>query len=289
MMSGNLDFFNNLEDGASENEHPQSLETEESEKDQTSSEEEYSDSVGTEEETDDTEDTAIEDVGGEEDIGEVEEKKFAGRFKTVEDLEKAYKSLEGTFTKKSQQLNEVLGNLQNAQQNNQYMPLINQNQIPQELANHPQFQQLQQTNPQEAARVAQQYLYQQQNYYQQQEQQSKMQQLALNQEILSLKSRYKDFEEVAAELPVVFFNNPWLWKAKNPVETAYKLTKAEKLDDVISATVDATKKEINSNTQKKKAAITEKQRAKTPTKEITPEDEIVKDIFDSKRGGNAFF
>ena len=291
-----MDFFNNLEAETSEEEHSQSNELEENlEEEQQTSEEEHS----VEDAQEDVEEDSEEEENSEEEDDSEEETapKYAGRFKNVEELERAYKELQGSYTKNNQKLNEVLGTMRKTQapptmpNQNTYQPVTGH--IPQELANHPQFQQLQRDNPSEAQRVVYQYQVQRQQQSQQDAQQhhtnEQLKQVVLNQEILSMRTRHSDFDEVAADIPTTFQQNPWLWQAPSPVEQAYKLAKANRMDEVIATTQSAAKKEAAQSKKSKKSAVAEKQKAKVSKKKLTPEDEIANEIFEVRKGGNAFF
>jgi hypothetical protein len=273
-------FFDDLEKPeTSQEEHSQDEQLEEGVEEQTSQEEHSAEDV--EEGSDDAGEQAVQQPV----------KKFAGRYNTVEDLEKGYKELQRQLTKINQQLPQILQ--QQAIQTQAppvHSPTVGVPSVPPELAYDPRFQQLAQANPEAARTVVQ-------RYYQQQQAntiaplQQELRTLKMQQEVMMLRATQPDFEEVAVNIPVIFNENPWLWNTPNPVATAYKMAKAEKLTEAVNTASTAAKQAAYMKQQQKKTAVAERQQAKVPQTQKTPEDEIAESILGlSSTGGkrNAF-
>lgn len=271
-----VDVFDTLEEQPSEQEHAEETEKledveEEVEESQASDEEEYPDE-------------SDEEVVEEEEEEEAE-RLYAGRFKSVEDLEKSYKSLQS-------QLTPILQQLRNKQEGQPIVPAaVNAQGVPNELANSPEFQQIAATNPAMAAQIVA-------NYIQQKQQQQitqvmspvqrQIKDMEIKMEVLNLRASLPDFDEFAPELPVVFNENPWLWNTNEPVKTAYKLLKADKLTASSEEVTKARKAAAEEVRKQKKAAGAEKQKGKRHTKKVTPEEQIANDIIGVTQKKNAF-
>ncbi len=308
-MSDIKNFFNNLDNEDSGKEQPRKKRTEEVEDEDLEQDSEFEEEdeeqlVDDEEQDSEEEDEEQpEDDEGDVDEEEVEEetKKYADIFNSVEDLEKAYKELQRKSTQDSQKLSQILTQQQQQAQGaqgfqqtgGQQAGYPQSEQIPPELASHPEFQQLQAQNPQQASAVVQQYKAQkaaQQQQSQTSAQQQQLQKVVLNQEILSLRQKYSDFDEIAEHIPNVLQDMPHLWNTPNPVETAYKIARADKVDEVVEKASASAKKEASEKRSNKKKAKTEKQKAKTPNKKKPAEDQISDEILSARGGGkNAFF
>ena len=273
----NTDIFNDLDDMPSDEESEYAEDSSELEDgvtdaddEQTSEDEEYS--ADEESETEEQEEE------------EQEEKLYAGRFKSVDDLEKSYKALQS-------QLTPILQELRTKQTAESFQLPQQQPTIPNELANNPQFQQIAATNPAMAAQVVANYtrnMAQQQITQNVQPMQRELTNMKLEMEIDRLKATTPDFDAVAPDLPVVFNENPWLWQSPNPVTTAYKLLKADRLGDTVSQATKLGKAAAIEKRKQKKSAGAERQKGKQAAKKATPEDDIVSGILGAKASKNAF-
>lgn len=217
-------------------------------------------------------------------------RKLAGIYNSVEDLEEGYKNLQREYTRLKQQLvDDITKQMPDNQQ--QYQGTLQQNNpaIPPELMNNPQFIQLAQTNPQQAMAVVIEYAKRQaiQQYQQTTQQETKKMQSQI--ELLMLRSTTPDFDQVAPYMVSTLKDNPWLWDTERPMQAAYKLAKASMIEEGLQQASTTVAQQAQQKIQAKKGAVAEKQSAKTPPKQKSPEDEIVESILSAGGSRNSVF
>ncbi len=217
-------------------------------------------------------------------------RKLAGIYNSVEDLEEGYKNLQREYTRLKQQLvDDITKQIPDNQQ--QYQGTLQQNNpvIPPELMNNPQFIQLAQTNPQQAMAVVIEYARRQaiQQYQQTTQQETKKMQSQI--ELLMLRSTTPDFDQVAPYMVSTLKENPWLWDTERPMQAAYKLAKASMIEEGLQQASTTVAQQAEQKIQAKKGAVAEKQSAKTPPKQKSPEDEIVESILSAGGSRNSVF
>jgi hypothetical protein len=228
----------------------------------------------------DTLDTAGDEAQQQDGSGEVvgaekQEKLYAGKYKTVEELEKAYTNMVRKGTQLAMQLAEIRKN-QNNQQQPQNVQQVQPQQagIPGQAINNDVLQQL-------APVVVP--LMQQVRALQEQQQH-----IAMQAEVSRLRSTYEDFDEVAPILPKLFEATPQLFNLPNPIETAYFIAKSqfatEQLQNVYN---EATKQAYNSKAAKQKA-VTEGQQSRA-NESTSPEEEIAQSIVKMARKDGSIF
>lgn len=217
-------------------------------------------------------------------------RKLAGIYNSVEDLEEGYKNLQREYTRLKQQfVDDITKQIPDNQQQHQVTLQQNNPVIPPELMNNPQFIQLAQTNPQQAMAVVVEYTRRQaiQQYQQTTQQETKKMQSQI--ELLMLRSTTPDFDQVAPYMVNTLKDNPWLWDTERPMQAAYKLAKASMIEEGLQQASTTVAQQAQQKTQAKKGAVAEKQSAKTPPKQKSPEDEIVESILSAGGSRNSVF
>ena len=287
------EFFTNLETGTSEEEHSQESEQQEFAEESQASEEEHSE---IEEESTEEEESSQSEEGAEEVEGEEEKespRKYAGRYDSVEQLEKGYKNLQAKMTRLLQEMRPK--NAAQASQQEQTVPAQPLSTgIPLELATHPKFIELLRTNPLQAGAVVAEYNARMMNRIpaqapvQQAQRDEETAAIRTKLEVLELKTRYADFDEIAVDIPAVLEGNPWLWQSPAPIENAYKLVKASRVDEALSTAAAAGKQSAERKKAEKRSATMERQQAKKQQKQKSPEEAIAEDILGAGGKKNAF-
>lgn len=108
-------------------------------------------------------------------------------------------------------------------------------------------------------------------------------------ELLMLRSTTPDFDQVAPYMANTLKDNPWLWNTERPMQAAYKLAKASMIEEGLQQASTTVAQQAQQKTQAKKGAVAEKQSAKTPPKQKSPEDEIVESILSAGGSRNNVF
>lgn len=229
-----------------------------------------------------------------------DEKKFAGRYDTVEALEQGYKELQKQFTQLSQKgKKDLLDSVMAIQypQAKETIPVqqpvpVNQ-QIPVELSQHPDFLQLQRTNPALATQVVAEYhrrMVPQQTIQpraQLSDVESKVNRLVYAQEIASLQREFPDFDTIAEDIPALFAEKPYLLSSDTPLRDAYTFLKYQQMPTVMQDAVQQAQAQADKHREQKRTSVMESQTSggkRTAKPKLSPEQEIMADIL-AQRGG----
>lgn len=234
-------------------------------------------------------DTALETsttVKGAESSGEVsgnEEKLILGKFKSQEDLERAYRQLEGFSTKNAQQLAELRKQAQTPaprQPVGQGMPPQVQATAISDL--NTQFTERFINDPVGTLQAVVGSMLG--NQIAPLQQQQKDHELKL--EMAAMGAKYGDFYTLGDQIQEVYKANPALWNLPNSLEMAYKIAKADYGADALKRAREAGRAEASQTLLQKQGLSVEGQQAKSGRTETpSPEDEVRASILKAGRGG----
>jgi hypothetical protein len=201
------------------------------------------------------------------------EKLYAGKFKTVEDMEKAYANAEAFGTKTAQELSKLRKQVANPNPQANHAPQSNQTSV----GTQPAYNQ--QGNDAVVNEITKRIVSSVTNAYnplldrvQLMEDKDVLSTLAMNDP--------DNFKDVAPSITKTIEENPWILQAPNYVEVAYKLAKTQvleqKMQDKIASVRDEAYKSKDLKVLNSDSVTRAKQQSNT---EKTPEQEIADSIL----------
>jgi len=211
-------------------------------------------------------------------------KLYAGRYKSVEELENAYKNLQSFSTKVAQELANY--KKQQSQQNEQ---------LPQQSQQFQQNQQVQtqfdeinrafimsfQQNP---VGTIQQLI----QHATQQVVQPLAKEMEIKTGIAELSTKYPDFPKLAPKTIEVLRNMPDLWNIPNTLEVAYKLAKADYTEQAITQARNSSQQQAITTTQQKQSLFNEAQSPRQTTGQTKTPEQMIKESILNAGGGGLF-
>jgi len=200
--------------------------------------------------------------------GQEEQRVWAGKYKSPEELEKAYLHAQSYSTRLAQELAQLKNQLYTD------TPQEQQSSVGQEGPQDQFVQAVQYYAQQAALNLLQQYLA---------PVTSKVEELSLQSELARMKATDPHFDEVAPTLAEVFQENPALWQLPNAVDIAYAVAKARYAEKALAEARAAGAKDAYNTQAAKQAAFVEGQKSKAQPPQKTPTEELLDSIFG---GGN---